>query len=95
MEEVAVECTHCHVEMTSRSAGGGTMRYYSCPRCKRTYSSFYDEVFKMGAGARLKARASGARAPEPARAAGTGTTTAAAAATGTTTRSCQRQDSFT
>ncbi|HET7752325.1 MAG TPA: hypothetical protein VFK85_00330 [Anaeromyxobacteraceae bacterium] len=48
----AVECTHCRVLMTSRSAPGSPVRYWQCPFCARTYASQYGEVFTRGAGAR-------------------------------------------
>lgn len=47
-----VECTHCHVLMTSWSAAGSPVRYWQCPFCSRTHSSLYSEVFRRGAGAR-------------------------------------------
>lgn len=47
-----VECTHCHVLMTSWSAPGSPVRYWQCPFCSRTHSSLYSEVFERGAGAR-------------------------------------------
>jgi hypothetical protein len=47
-----VECTHCHVLMTSWSAPRSTVRYWQCPFCSRTHSSLYSEVFERGAGAR-------------------------------------------
>ena len=47
-----VECTHCHVLMTSWSAPGSPVRYWQCPFCHRTHSSLYSEVFERGAGAR-------------------------------------------
>jgi hypothetical protein len=47
-----VECTHCHVLMTSWSAAGSKVRYWQCPFCSRTHSSLYSEVFERGAGAR-------------------------------------------
>jgi hypothetical protein len=47
-----VECTHCHVLMTSWSVPGSTVRYWQCPFCSRTHSSHYGEVFARGAGAR-------------------------------------------
>ncbi|HUK66423.1 MAG TPA: hypothetical protein VLV17_06305 [Anaeromyxobacteraceae bacterium] len=47
-----VECTHCHVLMTSWSAPGSKVRYWQCPFCSRTHSSLYSEVFERGAGAR-------------------------------------------
>jgi len=50
-----VECTHCHVVMTSWSAPGSPVRYYQCPFCARTHSSPYGEVFRRGAGARMLA----------------------------------------
>jgi len=50
-----VECTHCHVVMTSWSAPGSPVRYYQCPFCTRTHSSPYGEVFRRGAGARVLA----------------------------------------
>ncbi len=49
-----VECTHCGVVMTSWSAPGSQVRYYQCPFCARTHSSLYGEVFRHGAGARLR-----------------------------------------
>ncbi len=48
----AVECTHCHVLMTSWSGPGSPVRYWQCPFCGRTHSSLYSEVFARGAGAR-------------------------------------------
>lgn len=51
--EAAVECTHCHVVMTSWTAPGSPIRYYQCPFCARTYSSLYGEVFRRSAGARV------------------------------------------
>ena len=51
--EVAAECTHCGVLMTSWSSAGSPIRYYQCPICARTQSSAYGEVFWRGAGARL------------------------------------------
>jgi hypothetical protein len=47
-----VECTHCHVLMTSWSVPGSPVRYWQCPFCSRTHSSQYGEVFTRGAGAR-------------------------------------------
>jgi hypothetical protein len=47
-----VECTHCHVLMTSWSAAGSPVRYWQCPFCGRNHSSLYSEVFERGAGAR-------------------------------------------
>ena len=47
-----VECTHCHVLMTTWSAAGSPVRYWQCPFCSRTHSSLYSEVFRCGAGAR-------------------------------------------
>lgn len=47
-----VECTHCHVLMTSWSAAGSPVRYWQCPFCNRTHSSHYSEVFQRCAGAR-------------------------------------------
>jgi len=49
-----VECTHCGVVMTSWSAPGSQVRYYQCPFCTRTHSSLYGEVFRHGAGARVR-----------------------------------------
>lgn len=40
---------------STASADGG--KYYSCPRCARTYASAYPEVFRKSAGARPAARA--------------------------------------
>jgi len=53
MEAAAVECTHCHVVMTSWSAPGSPVRYWQCPFCSRTHSSLYGEVFRRRAGARI------------------------------------------
>src|SRR5512142_1986937 len=53
MKETSVECTHCHVVMTSWSAPGSPIRYYQCPFCQRTHSSLYGEVFRRRAGARV------------------------------------------
>jgi hypothetical protein len=47
-----VECTHCHVLMTTWAAPGSPIRYWQCPFCNRTHSSLYSEVFDRGAGAR-------------------------------------------
>ncbi len=47
-----VECTHCHVLMTSWAVPGSPIRYWQCPFCGRTHSSLYSEVFERGAGAR-------------------------------------------
>lgn len=52
--EVDVECTHCGVVMTSWSVPGSQVRYYQCPFCTRTHSSLYGEVFRRGAGARVR-----------------------------------------
>jgi hypothetical protein len=51
--EVAAECTHCGVLMTSWASPGSPIRYYQCPICARTQSSAYGEVFRRAAGARL------------------------------------------
>jgi hypothetical protein len=51
--DAAVECTHCHVVMTSWSAPGSPVRYWQCPFCSRTHSSAYVEVFRRSAGARV------------------------------------------
>jgi hypothetical protein len=40
--------------MTSWSVPGSQVRYYQCPFCARTHSSLYGEVFRNGAGARLR-----------------------------------------
>ena len=48
----SVECTHCHVLMTSWASPGSPVRYWQCPSCARTHSSLYSEVFSRGAGAR-------------------------------------------
>lgn len=58
-----VECTHCHVLMTTWSVAGSPVRYWQCPFCGRTHSSLYSEVFARGAGAR---RIEAAPAPAPA-----------------------------
>jgi hypothetical protein len=49
-----VECTHCGVVMTSWSPPGSQVEYYQCPFCARTHSSLYGEVFRHGAGARVR-----------------------------------------
>jgi hypothetical protein len=59
-----VECTHCHVLMTSWSAAGSPVRYWQCPFCGRTHSSLYSEVFQRGAGARRVEPAANAAAPQ-------------------------------
>jgi hypothetical protein len=59
-----VECTHCHVLMTSWSAAGSPVRYWQCPFCGRTHSSLYSEVFQRGAGARRVEPATNAAAPQ-------------------------------
>lgn len=46
LENVDVECTHCGVTMTSSTGGGGTIRYFQCPKCQRWVSSMYTEVFR-------------------------------------------------
>jgi hypothetical protein len=51
--DLPVECTHCKVLMTSWSAPGSPVRYYQCPFCNRTFSSYYSEVFQRRAGARM------------------------------------------
>jgi len=43
-----VECTPCHVLMTSWAAPGGAVRYWQCPFCRSTCSSAYGEAFKAG-----------------------------------------------
>lgn len=53
----AVECTGCKVTMTAWSSGHAApgvqvTLYYRCPRCNRTLSAFYDEVFQRSAGVR-------------------------------------------
>ena len=58
-----VECTHCHVLMTTWSAAGSPVRYWQCPFCSRTHSSLYSEVFQHGAGARRVDPSHGASAP--------------------------------
>ncbi len=55
--DLPVECTHCHVLMTSWSAPGSPVQYYQCPFCARTFSSAYGEVFRRRAGARRVERA--------------------------------------
>jgi hypothetical protein len=46
LENVDVECTACGVTMTSSTGGGGTIRYFRCPKCQRWVSSMYTEVFR-------------------------------------------------
>ncbi len=54
LENVDVECTHCGVTMTSSIGGGGTVRYFRCPKCQRWVSSMYTEVF--GADVKVRTR---------------------------------------
>ena len=54
LEGVDVECTHCGVTMTSSTGGGGTIRYYQCPKCQRWVSSMYTEVFRADAKVRTR-----------------------------------------
>ena len=51
--ETAVECTHCKVVMTSWTPAGSPIRYFQCPFCQRMHSSYYGEVFRRRAGARV------------------------------------------
>ena len=46
LEEVAVECTHCGVQMTSHLGSGRQIRYFHCPSCSRWTSSAYSEVLR-------------------------------------------------
>jgi hypothetical protein len=62
LEGVDVECTHCGVKMTSSTGGGGTIRYYQCPRCQRWVSSMYPEVFRADTKVRTRS-ATRAEAP--------------------------------
>ncbi len=39
--------------MTSWCTPGSPVRYYQCPFCNRTFSSYYGEVFRRRAGARV------------------------------------------
>jgi hypothetical protein len=61
--EPAVECTHCGVVMTSWSVRNSPIRYFQCPFCQRTHSSYYGEVFRNRAGARVLGTASRAAVP--------------------------------
>jgi hypothetical protein len=42
--ELATECTHCRVAMSSWTAPGSTVRYWKCHLCRRTYSSLQHEA---------------------------------------------------
>lgn len=59
LENVDVECTQCGVTMSSSVGGGGTIRYFRCPKCQRWVSSMYTEVFRADAKVRT-------RVPQPA-----------------------------
>jgi hypothetical protein len=54
LSDVDVECQACGVTMEARSGGGGTVRYFRCPRCRRWVSSMYAEVLKSGAHFRIR-----------------------------------------
>jgi hypothetical protein len=54
LEDVDVECTHCGVTMSSSVGGGGTIRYFRCPKCQRWVSSMYTEVFRADAKVRTR-----------------------------------------
>lgn len=55
LENVDVECTQCGVTMSASSGGGGTIRYFRCPKCSRWVSSMYTEVFRADAKVRTRA----------------------------------------
>lgn len=59
LEDVDVECTHCHVKMSTHLGSGTTVRYFNCPSCHRWVSSSYTEVFRADAKVRT-------RRPDPA-----------------------------
>ncbi|MBL8937575.1 MAG: J domain-containing protein [Archangium sp.] len=61
LENVDVECTHCGVTMSSSTGGGGTIRYFQCPKCQRWVSSMYTEVFR--ADTKVRTRSAGQVAP--------------------------------
>lgn len=50
--------------MTSWSVPGSPIRYYQCPFCSRTHSSYYGEVFQRRAGARVLEGPARAARPE-------------------------------
>lgn len=54
LENVDVECTQCGVTMSSSLGGGGTIRYFQCPKCQRWVSSMYTEVFRVDAKVRTR-----------------------------------------
>lgn len=63
LEGVDVECTHCGVTMSSSTGGGGTIRYYQCPKCQRWVSSMYTEVFRADAKVRTRSASQVETAP--------------------------------
>lgn len=68
LENVDVECTACGVTMTSSTGGGGTIRYFRCPKCQRWVSSMYTEVFR--ADVKVRTRSASQVQPTPTAAGG-------------------------
>jgi hypothetical protein len=58
LEQRAVDCTHCGVQMTSHVGSGQQVQYFHCPSCQRWSSSMYAEVFR--ADTKMRTRAAGA-----------------------------------
>ena len=59
LEQVDVECTFCHVTMTSHVGSGNHVRYFHCGACHRWVSSSYTEVFRADAKLRTRRREEG------------------------------------
>lgn len=53
-----MECRACGVAMTAHVGGGGTMKYFRCPRCRRWISSTYADVLRSDS--KFQARPAGA-----------------------------------
>lgn len=60
--DIEVECAACGVVMTAQVGGGGTIRYFHCPRCNRWVSSTYAEVLQSDAKFRARERTPAERA---------------------------------
>lgn len=46
LSNVEMECRACGVAMKASSGGGGSIRYFRCPRCRRWVSSPYADVLR-------------------------------------------------
>ncbi|MDY7230857.1 J domain-containing protein [Hyalangium rubrum] len=49
LENVEVECTHCHVRMTLHEGTGRRVKYFRCGSCHRWVSSTYTDIFRTDA----------------------------------------------